>query len=89
MRPWKARFVATIFWRPVAERANFIAASLASVPELQSQTFEMSPGGRRELVVQLRAFGVRVRRLHVGQLRGLLADGAVDRRVLVAQRDTA
>jgi hypothetical protein len=36
--------VAIIFSRPVACRANFSAASFASVPELQSQTLSTSTG---------------------------------------------
>jgi hypothetical protein len=36
--------VATIFESPVADRANFSAASFASVPELQNQTFSRRPG---------------------------------------------
>ncbi len=44
VRPWKPRLVATIFERPVADRANFMAASLASVPELHSQTLSTPPG---------------------------------------------
>jgi hypothetical protein len=37
VRPWNPCIVAMIFELPVAARANFRAASLASVPELQSQ----------------------------------------------------
>ena len=43
MRPWKPRSNATNSVRPAGppmRRANFIAASTASVPELQKNTFD-------------------------------------------------
>ena len=51
VRPWKARSKATNSVRPSGppmRRANFIAASTASVPELQKKTFDgnASPASR-------------------------------------------
>jgi len=44
VRPWKLCIAAIIFELPVALRANLSAASLASVPELQSQTLSIGSG---------------------------------------------
>ena len=44
VRPWKPRIEQTKLVRPVACRANFSAASVLSVPELQRKT-RSSPGG--------------------------------------------
>jgi hypothetical protein len=38
VRPWNPRIAATTFGRPVADRANLIAASTASVPEFERNT---------------------------------------------------
>ena len=45
--PEKPRLAATNFFRPVWARANFQAASLASVPEFTGKT-RLSWGGSRE-----------------------------------------
>ena len=44
VRPWKPRMAETIPVRPVVRRANLIAASTASAPELQRKPRER-PGG--------------------------------------------
>jgi hypothetical protein len=49
--PEKPRLAATNFFRPVWARANFKAASLASVPELVGKT-RLSSGGSRETKVR-------------------------------------
>lgn len=51
VRPEKPRMAATNFFLPVWARANFRAASLASVPEFTGKT-RLSSGGRMAVRVR-------------------------------------
>jgi len=42
--PWYERYRATIFWRPVYQRASLIAFSVASAPPLVKNDIVKSPG---------------------------------------------
>ena len=93
VRPWKAPSAATMPVRPV-RRASLMAASSASAPELQKNTFEPAgaPASDEQPLgeLDLRHRGEEVR--HVHELTGLLRHGRDQRRVVVAQgvdRDAA
>ena len=86
VRPWKAPSAATIPLRPV-RRLSLMAASIASAPELAKKTAEPSgrPGERHQPLGQLDLALGGEQVGDVDGLAGLLADGADQGRVTVAE----
>ena len=76
---------ATIWLRPVDRRANFRAASTASVPELQKKT-RSNPGDRAQILLHQLGPPVVVERFRQGdQPLGLFRNRRGDLRVSMAQ----
>src|SRR5213080_3258625 len=85
VRPWNPRIAATIPGRPVAARANLIAASTASEPELLRKTRFRFRGATESNFDEGRFRIGPERRADVDELLGLTRNGLDDRGVAVAE----